>query len=135
MALIRRPLLLAAVVLALNAHAQTSIPYQSPRAAYLALSKDPSAKLKRNAEGWEIVSVSEGPNEGIWTFAPSTHASFPSVVKRQVVERNGQLYVGMDVLCGGAKPACDQYVAEFAKTNEEMAKDLNEKRAAGEAVR
>jgi len=123
---------LIAVGLALNAQAQTQtkIPYESPRSAYLALSKDPSAKLKSNAEGWEIVHVSEGLNEGIWTFAPQSHPSFPSVVKRQVIERNGHLFIGMDVLCGGTKEACDQYVGEFVKMNDQMRKELDEKRAA-----
>lgn len=132
-----RTILLAAVSLALTTKAwsQTSISYQSPRAAYLALSKDSSAKLKRNADGWEIVTVADGPNEGIWTFVPNSHPSFPSVVKRQIVERNGQLFVEMDVLCGGAKAACDEYVAEFVKINEQMAKDLNETRAAEKAAR
>ena len=135
MATMHRTILFAVASLALNAQAQTSIPYQSPRTAYLALSKDPGAKLKSNPEGWQIVDVAEGPNAGIWTFAPSTHPSFPSVVKRQVLERNGNLFLGMDVLCGGTKSACDQYVAEFTKMNEQMAKELNAKRGAGEASR
>jgi hypothetical protein len=132
-----RKIILALVGLTLNmpAWSQTSISYESPRAAYLALNKDPHAELKRNAGGWEIVDVSKGPNEGIWTFAPNSHASFPSVVKRQVVERNGRLFVGMDVLCGGTKSACDQYVAEFAKMNEQMKTELNDKRATGEVGR
>ena len=77
------------------------------------------------------MNVSKGLNEGIWTFAPNSHPSFPSVVKRQVIERNGHLFVGMDVLCGGAKSACDQYVAEFVKMNEQMKTELNDKRATG----
>jgi hypothetical protein len=130
-----RTILLAVASLALNAQAQTSIPYQSPRAAYMALSKDPGAKLRSNAEGWQIVDVAEGPNAGIWTFAPRTHPSFPSVVWRQVLERDGNLFLGMDVLCGGTKSACDQYVAEFTKINEQMAKELNAMRANSEASR
>ncbi len=121
----------ACLVSSAQAQSQTNISFASPRAAYLALSKDPAAKLKRNAEGWEIVDVAEGSNKGIWTFAPNSHASFPSVVKRQVLERNGQLFVAMDVLCGGSKSACDQYVAEFAAMNEQMAKELNDKRVSG----
>jgi hypothetical protein len=126
-----RTCLISVFGLALNAQAQTStkIPYESPRAAYVALSKDPNSKLKSNAEGWQIVNVSEGSNEGIWTFAPQAHPSFPSVVKRQVIESNGQLFMSMDVLCGGTKPACEQYVAEFVKMNEQMSKELNEKRS------
>lgn len=127
-----RTSLLIAVGLTVNAQAQTQtkIPYESPRSAYIALSKDPFAKLKRNAEGWEVVHVPEGINEGVWTFAPQSHPSFPSVVKRQVIEEKGNLFIGMDVLCGGAKEACDQYVGEFIKMNEQMRKELDAKRAA-----
>ena len=135
MASIPRTVFILLVGLAFNAQAQspTKIGYESPRAAYVALSKDPGARLQRNAEGWQIVHVADGPHEGIWTFAPQTHPSFPSVVKRQVIERDGHLFIGMDILCGGSKSTCDQYVAEFVKMNEQMTKELSEKRAAEKA--
>jgi hypothetical protein len=137
MARMRRTILLLATSLTLNAYGQspTTIPYDSPRAAYVALSKDPGAKLKSNAEGWEIVHVTEGPNEGVWTFAPNSHPSFPSVVRRQILEQDGQMFVGMRILCGGAKAACDQYVAEFKELNEQMAKELNQRRAGNKSTR
>lgn len=137
MAHMRRITLLVAASLALHAYAQspTTIPYESTRAAYLALSKDPGAKLKSNAEGWEIVHVSDGPNEGIWTFAPKSHPSFPSVVRRQILEQGGNLFVGMRILCGGTKAACDQYVAEFKELNEQMARELNQKKAEDKSTR
>jgi hypothetical protein len=137
MAYIRQIIILIAVAASSSGYAQstTKVSYESPKLAYVALSKDPNAKLKSNAEGWQIVTVSEGPNKGIWTFAPSTHPSFPSVVKRQIIEHDGKLSIGMDVLCGGSKPACDQYVAEFVKLNEQMAKEIDEKREAAKAAR
>ena len=130
MALLCRILLLSTAVLAFPALAQsqTAIAYQSPGAAYRALSKNPAAQLKRSAEGLEIVTVPEGPDEGIWVFAPNSHPTFPSVVKRRIIERDGQLFLDMDVLCGGTKPACDQYVAEFQKWNAQLAKELNDER-------
>jgi hypothetical protein len=117
-------------LIAVVAYAQTAvpIPYESPRAAYTALSKDSHARLARNGEGWTVVDVSEGPNRGVWTFPPQSHSTFPSVVRRQVLERDGSLYIGMGVMCGGAKLACDQFVAEFTKVNEQIAKKANEKR-------
>jgi len=118
----------AFAVLPARAQTPTKIPYDSPRAAYVALSKDAGAKLTRNSEGWQTVHVSEGPNEGVWTFPPSSHSSFPSVVKRQVFEKEGHLLIGMDVVCGGTKPACDQLVVEFTALNEQLAKDINERR-------
>lgn len=118
------------LTLGLNTYAQsiTKIGYESPRAAYLALSKDPSATLQRDAEGWQVVYVSEGAHAGIWTFAPPKHPTFPSVVKREVIEHEGHLFIGMDVICGGTKTACDKYVAEFVKLNQQIMEELNEKK-------
>jgi hypothetical protein len=119
-----------ATLVAIFAHAQTPtrISYNSPREAYVALSKDPNSKLSRNSDGWQTVHVAQGVNEGIWTFAPQSHPTFPSVVKRQVFEKDGHLFIGMDVLCGGDKPACDELVRDFAKLNEQIAKDAEDKR-------
>jgi len=119
-----------ATLAAITAQAQTptQIPYKSPREAYVALSKDPNSKLSRNSDGWQTVHVARGVNEGIWTFAPQSHPTFPSVIKRQPFERGGHLFIGMDVLCGGSKSACDDLVRDFTKLNEQIAKDANDKR-------
>lgn len=111
-----------------QAQTPTQIPYNSPRDAYVALSKDPGSKLSRNSDGWQTVHVAQGVNEGIWTFPPQSHPTFPSVVKRQILEREGHLFIGMDVLCGGGKPACDELVRDFTKLNEQIAKDADDKR-------
>ena len=127
---LRRFTLGLAALAASSALAQTptQIPYSSPREAYIALSKDPNSKLSRNSDGWQTVHVARGTNEGIWTFAPQSHQTFPSVVRRQILEKDGHLFIGMDVLCGGTKPACDELVRDFTRLNEQIAKEANEKR-------
>jgi hypothetical protein len=123
------PLLLC---LGLSAAAQSpyAIPYPTVRDSYIALSKDPEARLSRVGEGWEIVDVRTGVNEGIWSFPPKSHPAFPTVVKRLVVEKDGDLYVAMDALCGASKAACDQLIQDIQKMNEEMVKEIKAKRAA-----
>ena len=107
-----------------------SIPYSTVRDSYIALSKDPEAKLKRHDDGWQIVHVKGGVNEGVWSFPPNSHAAYPAVVKRVVVEKDGNLFMAMDALCGASKSVCDSFIQDFQKLNGEMVKDLEAKRAA-----
>jgi hypothetical protein len=110
-----------------NAQPMAGVGYEAVRAAYVALKNDPEARAKSN-QGWLLVTVPGGTNEGIWSFTPQSDPSFPAVVRRKVLERDGQLFVEMGVLCGGAKEACDQLVAAFNTLNEEMKKEVAERR-------
>jgi len=125
-------LLATGVSLGFSTFAQTpiSIPYKSVREAYIALSTDRNAKLQRNETGWEVVTVSGGINEGLWTFVPKGHSAFPAVVKRDVLEQEGKLFVAMDVLCGASKEACDLLVEDFQKLNDKMRAELDAQRSA-----
>jgi hypothetical protein len=109
-----------------RAQSMDGVGYETVRAAYDALKNDPQAKARSN-EGWLLVNVPSGTNEGIWAFTPLSDPSFPAVVRRKVLKRDGQLFVDMGVLCGGPKPACDRLVATFNTLNEEMKKDLAER--------
>jgi len=101
--------------------------YETVRSAYQALKNDPEARA-RSSEGWLLVNVQSGTNEGSWAFVPQGDPSFPAVVRRKVLEKNGEVFVDMGVLCGGPKAACDRLVAAFATLNEEMKKDAEERR-------
>ena len=115
-------------ICAFSIHAQTmsGVGYETVRAAYEGLKNDPAAKARSN-QGWLLVNVSSGTNEGMWSFTPQGDPSFPAVVRRKLVEREGQLFVEMGVLCGGPKEACDQLVAAFNTLNAEMKKDVAER--------
>ena len=118
--------------LSLSTSAQSlyAIPYPTVRDSYVALSQDPEARLSRVGEGWQIVNVKTGVNEGIWSFPPNSHPAFPAVVKRLVIEKDGGLYVAMDALCGASKEVCDQLIQDFQKLNAEMVKEIKAKQAA-----
>ncbi len=112
------------------AQAQTpgQIPYNSPQEASVAIDKDPNATLTPNGDGWHTVQVSQGPNEGIWSFVPQSHPAFPGVVKLQVLEKDGHLFIAKDALCGGSKIACDQLIQESTRRNERIVKDAIDRR-------
>lgn len=49
----------------------------------------------------------------IWSFAPKDDPSYPSVVKRIAVEKNGVTHMVMSVQCEASKAACDDLVKRF----------------------
>ena len=106
--------------------AQTPSPiaYKTVAQAYNAMRANAGAKAQQDADGWITVVVGQGADEGIWTFPPKGNPAFPSVVKRQVIDRDGHLFVAMDVLCQAKKEPCDALVADFNQMNQEMAKEL-----------
>jgi hypothetical protein len=111
-----------------GAQTPTPISYKSVQQAYDAMRANEQAKASRDEDGWITVVIRTGPDEGIWTFTPRGYPAFPAVVKRQVIERDGNLFVAMDMVCQSRRDACDALLEEFNKLNQQMAQDLNKKR-------
>jgi hypothetical protein len=122
--------LLAGLCVALPAHAQNpvAISYKSVAEAYDALRANPKAVMRQEADGWIVAVVENGPDEGLWSFTPRGNPAFPAVIKRKVVESNGNIYVAMDVICQSKKEPCDALVADFTQLNQQMAQELNKKK-------
>jgi len=76
----------------------------------------PGAKLLSNDGRY----VANAGRDIVWTFTTANHPAQPSAVCRRVVEKDGQLYVHMEVQCGGAKADCDRLVQDFNRLNEQM---------------
>ncbi|XLZ69129.1 hypothetical protein ABT364_21715 [Massilia sp. SR12] len=100
---------------------RSSIEYRSPADALKALRTKPGVEIDVN-NGWTIAF--ERTAHVVWSFAPEKHASFPSVVKRRIVERDGTVFVEMGVKCGATKSACDDLVREFNGLNEAMRAEM-----------
>jgi hypothetical protein len=101
------------------------IEYQSPRAAYNALRNKQGVAFSRDDSEW---TVAFDKIQGvIWSFAPASEPSFPIVVKRTVLEKEGHLFIKMDVLCGGTKEACDSVVRRYTAINEEISRNSKKK--------
>jgi hypothetical protein len=62
----------------------------------------------------------------IWSFAPEGHPTYPSVIKRSFVEREGRTFVDMGVMCNGTKSACDVLVHDFFKLNEKISSAIKQ---------
>lgn len=91
--------------------------YASLQEAYATLRKDPQATT-RVENGWTIIDVDRPDEKSIWTFTPPGHPAHPSAVKRELVERDGVIYIDMDISCGASKGVCDQLARDFIQLNE-----------------
>jgi hypothetical protein len=93
------------------------IPYpnvETARAALLARSDI----RQREEGGWLVVTV---PGEyAIWSFAPADHPAHPAVALQMPIQKDGQILLSLDVMCGGEKSACDAMVQTFKARNAEM---------------
>lgn len=77
----------------------------------------------RVESGWTIAQ--DKNDNSIWSFAPDTHPSYPSVVKRVIEKKNGGIYVRTKVGCGASKAACDKLVKDFIQLNQKIKKEVN----------
>ena len=87
-----------------------------------------SLKSNKNTEiseiqGWTMISDNE--NREMWSFPPKSHQAYPSVIRRAVVEKNGQIGIGTQVSCGAKKDACDSLMKDFIELNNQIRKDIN----------
>lgn len=99
----------------------STIGYPNVPAAMAGLRSSPGVAFSMQ-NGWTIATDDAAAT--IWSFAPSGHAAYPSVVKRRLVEDGGATSMKMDVLCQAGKAACDDLVREFIELNEAARRSL-----------
>ena len=93
------------------------IEYGTVAEAMTALRARSDVKVSERA-GWTFIE--DAANRAFWSFTPSDHAAHPSVVKREIVERDGVIHVETNALCEAEQVACDRLIAEFHKLNRQM---------------
>ncbi len=98
--------------------------YNTVLQALEALKSDPNADVSE-FNGWVIVS--ETTNKALWSFAPKEHPAYPSVVRRAVVEKDGQIGITTQVSCAAKKSICDSLVKDFMTLNKKIKSDVTGK--------
>jgi hypothetical protein len=109
----------AALAFASAARADEAAPiaYASVAAVREALRTDPTATT-RSQQGWTVVASREHGAAVEWFFTPETHAVYPAVIKRTVVEEDGLGMIEIAALCETAsQQACDQLIDDFRQTH------------------
>ena len=76
---------------------EDSIYFKSVDEALAALEANPKAILTEY-EGWKIFNVKENGVYNLWSFTPAVHPAHPSVVKRTIFKKNGELFIDMDAI-------------------------------------
>ena len=97
--------------------------YESPLETLERLKNDPNSKIRKN-RGWTVIN--DEKNRTIWSFPPDNHPAYPSAVKREVVSKDGKIYLETSVSCKGKKKVCDKLVQDFIELNNKVMKSVNE---------
>ena len=92
----------------------SDIGYKTVADALAALKNMKSVSFS-TVRGWTIVTDRE--HFTVWSFAPKTDPSYPSVVKRFVTAAGSGSAITMKVLCESDKASCDNLVREFYDMN------------------
>lgn len=100
------------------------IGYPSVAAALDALKSRSDVSIS-NQGGWIIID--ERKTKALWSFTPAGHPAHPAVVKRGLVEKNGNISIEMTALCQASKAACDKLIEEFKNLNAQIGQSVRAK--------
>ncbi|MFA9418577.1 MAG: molecular chaperone DnaJ [Gammaproteobacteria bacterium] len=102
---------------------QSAIGYATVEEAYAALGADPSAALTEYG-GWSIFNVKADGKYILWSFTPEKHSAHPSVIRRDIVKKDGEIFINMNALCHAEKASCDTLIEEFRLINENIKNNM-----------
>ena len=85
--------------------------------------ENPKAEISTQ-HGWTVVAVREEKKMDIWSITPKDHFAYPSAVKRSLVEREGSVFIEMEVSCHAEKIQCDELVRQFVELNNQMSESF-----------
>lgn len=67
--------------------------------------------------GWTHVVIEHGRDKTLWSFTPETHPAYPAAIKREILNKDGTVYIRMNILCEADKHECDALVEEYEQVN------------------
>ena len=87
------------------------------------LKSNPDAKFRID-KGWTIVDVNNEDEQSIYSFTPESHPAYPSIVKREIIEKNGSIYIDMSAKCAASKEVCDELIQKFVALNNKVRQSM-----------
>ncbi len=87
------------------------------------LKSNPNMKVRMD-RGWTIVTSDSGHT--LWSFTPEGHPAHPSYVKREVIEKDGSIYIDTSARCGAEKSVCDKLVQDFIDLNNKVLENMGQ---------
>ena len=101
----------------------SSIGYDSVQQAFDAVSADPEAS-RSEYEGWALFTQKADGKYILWSFTPEEHPGHPSAVRREVMRKDGEVFISMGVLCYSSQRDCDDLVEQFQQINARIKQKL-----------
>jgi len=98
------------------------IGYATIEEAYNALKADPGTGMKEY-EGWTIFNQKGDGKYILWSFTPLDHPAHPTAIRREVVRKEGEIFIKMDALCNSSQLNCDLLIDQFKNINERIRQD------------
>ncbi|AKJ27055.1 hypothetical protein [Caldimonas brevitalea] len=99
------------------------IAYTTVEEALQALKAKPGVSLSTTKpDNWVIATESGASIQ--WSFTPPGHYAHPAVVRREVKQKDNDVYVETQALCHAEKVSCDRLIVEFKQLNERMRKTV-----------
>ena len=86
--------------------------------------KSTQSAVFRTQNGWTIINVDNEQEKSIYSFTPESHPAYPSIVKREIVEKDGSIHINMSVKCGATKDVCDKLVQQFVALNDKVRQSM-----------
>lgn len=101
----------------------SAIGYAAVQEAFEALVADPSA-AQSEYEGWTSFKGKVDGKYIIWSFTPEDHPVHPTAVRREIVNKDGEVLISMAVMCHSSRLDCDQLIEQFQQINEDLRRKL-----------
>jgi hypothetical protein len=101
------------------------IGYATVQEAFEALVADPSA-AQSEYEGWTSFNQKVEGKYIIWSFTPEDHPVHPTAVRREIVNKDGEVLICMAVMCHSSRFDCDQLIEQFQQINENLQRKLTD---------
>ena len=100
----------------------STIGYATVQEAFDALKTKPGVEI-REERGWRVAN--DKNERTLWSFTPEGHPAHPAVAKRTVIEKDGAIWLDLNVHCEAAKDPCDQFVRDFQALNDRIKTNMS----------
>ena len=98
------------------------IGYATIEEAFNELKANPDADMKEH-DGWTIFNQKGEGKYLLWSFTPTDHPAHPAAIRREVVKKEGEIFIKMDALCYSNQLDCDLLIDQFKKINDRIKQD------------
>ncbi len=118
-------ILASSAVHAENQPAKSGIGFSTVDEALVFLKTKPNVTFTTTKpDGW-LIANEQSPFT-VWSFTPQGHYADPAVVKRELKQNSGGVFIETSALCEADKSSCDRLLGEFQQMNSQVRQRVGE---------